>query len=325
MTLSPALTTLFNNIVESAAPFYVARLYTIQCNSGPVLRFTDADFDIKAVSSSPSPAPVNGFTYASGGVRIDQKESKTQAHWKTGLDSDSYVLVLMPRPFDVVTGATFPDQIGSLPFLQACSGGALDGADFQVDEAYFATLPTWPMPAGGASPVDCKTIFAGVVGPVDVTNAIAVLTVNDYRSLCSISMPRHFYQGQCRHRLFDAGCNADGNMNAAAFAIGGTVASGSTHSEIIGAGLPAPPGSGTYALGKIQMTSGKNAGFYRMIKSWDGSFGLSLIYPFPFAIAPGDTFLAYPGCDRTRPTCALFSNSNNFGGQPAIPAPEVMA
>jgi hypothetical protein len=319
---TPALVTLFNNVVQNAAPLYIARLYTISLFGGGVLRFTDSDFDVKAVSSSPAPAPVNGFTYASGGVRIDQKQSKTQAHWKTGLDTDTYMLVLMPRPFDPVTGTVFPDQIGSVPFLQACQGGALDAADFQVDEAYFSALPALPLPPGGASPVDCRTIFAGKVGAVDTTNAVAVLSVNDYRDLLSISMPRHFYQAQCRHTLFDVNCNADGNVSAAAFAIAGTAAAGSTQAAIIGVGLPAPAGSRTYTLGRLVMTGGLNATFQRTIKSWDGASTLSVTPPLPFAVAPGDTFTAYPGCDKLQSTCALFNNSANFGGQSNIPPPE---
>lgn len=322
MTISPALVTLFNNTVAATGNLFIWRLYTIVPSGGPVLRFADSDFDIKAASTSPATAPVNGFTYSASTTRVDQKRSKTLAHFKIGLDNDAYVLVLMPRPVDPVTGAAFPDKIGNVPFLQACNGGALDAADFQVDEAYFSALPTWPMPPGGASPIDCKTIFAGKVGAVDTTNALAVLTVNDYRDLLSISMPRHFYQAQCRHTLFDVNCNADGNMAAAALAINGTVAAGSTQAAIVGQGLPAPAGSRTYTLGRIVMTSGLNATFQRLIKQWDGASTLSLLVPLPFAVAPGDTFQVFPGCDKTRATCALFNNSANHGGQPNIPPPE---
>lgn len=319
---APALVALFNDVVQNAAPLYIARLYTIQLFGGGILRFTDSDFDVKAVSTSPAPAAVNGFTYASGGVRIDQKQSKTQAHWKTGLDVDTYMLVLMPRPFDPVTGATFPDAIGAVPFIQACLGGALDAADFQVDEAYFSALPTWPLPAAGAAPIDCRTIFAGKIGAVDTDNSTVVISVNDYRDLLSIAMPRHFYQAQCRHTLFDVNCNADGNMNTAAFGIAGMVAAGSTQSAIIGQGLPAPAGSRTYALGRIVMTSGLNNTFQRLVKSWDGASTLSVTPPLPFAVAPGDTFSVFPGCNKLFTTCQAFANQANFGGAPNIPPPE---
>ncbi len=324
--LSPALTTLFNNFVAGIGGMVVFRLYTISLSGGGFIRFTDADFDIKALSTSLAPAPVNGQTYPSGGIRVDQKQSKTQAHWKVGLDTDTWTLVLMPRPVDPITGATFPDTIGSVPWLQAACGGVLDAADFQVDEAYFSSLPTWPMPPGGAVPVDCKTIFAGVIAEVDTTNAVAVLTVNDYRSLTALSMPRHFYQAQCRHTLFNVACNSDGNMSASAFAINGIVAAGSTQAVIIGQGLPAPAGSRTYTLGRLLMTGGLNAGFQRTIKQWDGASTLSLLNPLPFAIVPGvDTFQAFPGCDKLLSTCSAFNNFNNFGGMPFIPPPEVAA
>ena len=355
MAVSPALTALFNNLVAGTfvgkdlyslgdlyAPNYapaladlyaaagpqglfVWRIYTITPASGPVIRFADSDFDIKATAST-GPVPTAGFTFPSSTIKIDAKQSKTQWHAKVGLDVDQYVLVVMPRPFDPVTGAPFPDQIGNVPWLQAAQSGALDAAGFQVDEAYFGAPPTWPMPPGGASPVGCKTIFSGVMAEVDTTNVVAVLTVNDYRYLFSISMPLHFYEAQCRHRLFGVGCNASGNMNAATFAQNGVAAAGATQSSIIGVRLPPPPtnpGSGTYTLGRIVMMGGLNSGFTRTITNWDGVNMLSLLNPFPFAVAAGDTFTIYPGCNKLTTTCALFNNSQNHGGFPNVPPPEV--
>jgi len=311
---TPALIALFNNFVAGLSALHVARLYTITMAGGGVVRFTDADFDILGNSTS---ALVNGFTYLSGGVRIDQKESKTQAHLKVGTDTDSWSVVLIPRPADLVTGASFPDTVGNIPFLQACQG-AFDAADFQVDEAYFASVPTWPMPPAGATPVGCRTIFAGQVAEVDTTNLVAVFTVNDYRSLLSISMPRNFYQGQCGHTLFDTGCQ----LVASNYAINGVVSSGSTQATIISNGLPAPRGSGTYKLGRIVFTSGNNNTFQRTIKDWDGAFTLSLLNPLSFAVVPGDSFTVYPGCDKTLATCELFGNQLNIKAMPFIPPPE---
>lgn len=315
MAITPALVALFNNYVRGIGGLHVARLYTITCFGGGQLRFTDADFNIAGNSTSPL---VNGFTYRSDGVRVDQKESKTQAHWKIGTDTDTWTLVLMPRRFDLVTGTPFPDTIGNVPFIEAAQGGALDAADFQVDEAYFAEVPTWPMPPGGAVPVGTRTIFAGSVAEVDTTNAIAALTVNDYRALLSIQMPLNVYQAQCRHMLFDAGCQ----LSAGMFAIPGAVSEGSSKAVILSQGLPRPQGSGTYTLGRIIFNSGRNATFQRTIKGWDGAFTLALLNPLPFAIAPGDEFFVFPGCDKLFTTCGTFGNQINYGGQPFIPPPE---
>ena len=346
--LNPALTALFNSVVEDNAPLFVARLYTITLFGGGVLRFTDADCDILGIDEGYSDlylagnlyqtqyvdlyavgvSKIAGYTYSAQGVRVDQKQSKTQAHFKVGLDTDTWTLVIMPRPFDPVTGATFPDTIGSVPWLQAAAGGALDSADFQVDEAYFSVLPAWPLQSGGAVPTGCKVIFAGTIAEVDVTNALAILTVNDYRSLLTISMPRHFYQGLCRHTLFDLGCNASNNMNASSFATNGTVAANSTSTSIIGSGgISVPSGSGTYALGRIVFTSGLNNTFQRTIKSWDGSSTLTLFNPLPFTVNVGDTFTIYPGCNKVYTTCQAFQSStavDNYGGQLFIPPPEIL-
>jgi hypothetical protein len=320
MALNPALVALFNNYQAGLGGLHVARLYTITLFGGDVIRFTDADFDINAAITLGNNAQ-SAATYTSRGVGVDQQASKTQAHWKVGTDTDSWTLVVIPRPFDLVTGAPFPDTIGSVPWLQAAQGGALDAADFQVDEAYFSAVPSWPMPPAGASPVGCLTIFAGTIAEVDTTNSVAVLTVNDYRQLLTLQMPLHYFQSQCRHTLFDSGCQ----ISSSPYRIEGSAGAGSTPSVIIGNGLPAPRGSGTYQLGRIVMFGGLNKSFSRTIKYWDGAFTLSLLNPFPFAVEPGDSFVVFPGCDKLFTTCGAFNNQINYGGQPFIPPPETQS
>jgi hypothetical protein len=310
-----ALQNLFNAIIAgtntTACDF---DLYTITLFNGQVLRFTTADFDINS----------GGNLFSSTGLRVDQKTSKVQAHWKVGLDVDTWVVVFMARATDPVTGAAFPDVIGSIPWVQAAHSGYLDAADFQVDRAWFSSVPTWPMTPGGAIPTGTRTIFAGVVASIDASGVTVVVTAQDYRSLLSVSMPLHFWQGQCRHMLFDPGCNGDGTMTRGRFAVAGVAGAGSTQSIIVAPGLAAPGGSGTYALGTLVMTSGQNATFSRTVASWDGT-NLQLVIPFPFTVVAGDAFTVAPGCDLQRSTCSLFGNLNNFGGQPFIPVPETIA
>lgn len=290
--------------------FFDFDCYTITLASGTVLRYTTADFDISDGA---------GHVWSSTGVRVDERKSRVTAHWKTGLDSDTWIAVFMPRSIDPVTGATFPDAIDGVPWMQAAQGGALDAADFQVDRAVFAAMPIWPMPPGGAVPVGFITaIFAGVIAEVDTTEIAAVLSVNDYRSLLSIQMPLHFWSGMCRHTLFDAGCT----LMAATFAMNGAAIGGSTAASIANT-LGAPSGSGTYVLGSIKMTSGLNAGFSRTITGWNGAHQpFTLLQPFPFPVVSGDTFTVYPGCNKTQGACTAFGNLDNFGGQPYVPAPE---
>lgn len=322
---SPALAALFADIAAGRnLTWCYVELYTIVCPGGPTLRYNNSDFDINCGSGTsfvglPNPAGL----YASSGVRVDQdssKGTKTQFHLKRGVDTDTYIVALMPRPVDIITGALFPDQIGSVPWVEAADGGALDAADFQVDRAYFASVPTWPMPPTGMVPVGTKTVFAGTIAEVDTSDLPVIVTANDYRMLMTQSMPRQCYQAQCRWLLFGVGCNADG-LSRATYAVNGTVGAGSTPGNIVAPGLATPGGSGTYALGTIVMTSGLNNGFSATVTSWDGT-NLALVAPLPFDVAVGDTFSAAPGCDLTQATCAQFGNSNNFGGMPFIPPPE---
>lgn len=288
-------------------------LYTLTLFNGSVIRFTTADF----------PISFNGAVWSTTPL-VDQKESKTQGHWKVGLDTDTWQVVIMPRPFNPVTGTAFPDTIGNLPWIQAAQGGALDAADFQVDEAVFASVPTWPIAPGGAAPEGIiPGKFAGTVAEVDTTDSVAVITANDYRSLLSQSMPLHFYQASCRWRLFDAGCS----LTASGFVKTGSVNAGSSNGAIImNSGTTPPSGSsGTFTLGTITMTSGNNNTFSRTISNWDGVDALTLFNAFPFDIEPGDTFQILPGCNLTLASCTAFNNEINFGGQPFVPPPETAA
>jgi uncharacterized phage protein (TIGR02218 family) len=266
------------------------------------------NFDMATITS------YTGAAYSSKGVQVDQRSSKAQAHWKRGLDVDQWTVVVAPRNVDPVTGATFPDTILGQPWIAAARAGALDGADVQVDRAYLAA---WPQPYKPVvTPVGLITVFAGRIAEVDTSDTIVVLTINDYRELLAQKMPRNVYLAQCRHTLYDAGCT----LNPASFKVSFTALSGSTQLTLMAAAT-APPGSGTFQLGKVTMTSGQNSGFSRTVHTWSAGTFL-LLNPLPFPVAAGDTFDAFAGCNKLLSTCAAFSNTANFGGEPYIPAAE---
>jgi hypothetical protein len=79
---------------------------------------------------------------------------------------------------------------------------------------------------------------------------------------------------------------------------------------------------GYYDNGQIVFTSGPNAGLTKAVKQY---FGRTFFFnsPLPFMPNAGDTFTAYPGCDKTQNTCtSRFNNLANFGGFPYVPVPE---
>jgi Uncharacterized conserved protein (DUF2163)/Phage conserved hypothetical protein BR0599 len=285
-------------------------LYTISCASGPVLRYTTCDRDVG----------YGGTVWSGRTVRIEPAGQRTALfHAKVGLDVDTWQASIYPRPVDDITGAAYPDKIGSTPWLAAAAAGALDGATATIDRAYFSM----PLPApqvAALTPVGVLRLFAGLVGNVDLGRSGVSLSINSHLELLNVQMPRNLYQAPCPHTLFDAGCG----LSAASFAVSTACATGSTRYVLVSSATPPGGSSGTFTLGRVTFSSGLNSGFSRSIRLWDGAT-MSLTTPLPFDVAVADTFTVYPGCDKQLGTCVLFSNRLNFGGQPFIPAPETAA
>jgi uncharacterized phage protein (TIGR02218 family) len=309
---SPTLAALINS-----ASFYTADLYAFTLVSGPVVRLATGDFD--AIDNS-----ANVYSCGSAGSgypKIDLKQSKVQGKWAAGLDSDKWQVFILPDVQDQVSGAfTYPDVVGSIPWLTACRAGLFDGAAVTVARAYYSSPPAPPYTASSRTCVGSLVVFSGIVGQVDTGPTISVFSLNDYKQLLTQQMPRNLYQSSCRHQLFDSRCT----LNAATYAHSATALAGSSRANVV-ASPAAPGGSGSYQLGLMQCTSGANSGFYRTIASWDGVDNFQPQYPWPFAVAPGDGFTFWPGCDKSLGAggCGGFANVANFGGEPYIPVPEV--
>ena len=298
--------------------------YKISTVSSGALTLTNANFDIAGNILSDWNADwgpdFGGPPFTSKGIAVDMKGSRQLASWATGLDPDTWQLMLLPRVVDPMTGTPFPDTVGNQPFVSAARSGVFDQADVTIYRCYFSHVPKNPIRARGALPVGSIIVFKGLVGQCDANDSLVVMACNDYKAQLTQQMPRNLYQAGCRNALFDTRCT----LSRAAYLATGVAATGSTQGLIIATGVAAPAGSGTYNLGRIVMTSGANAGFQRMVSNWDGVSNFALLSPFPFAIAPGDTFNISPGCDKRSSTCAAFGNAANFNGEPWIPMPETI-
>lgn len=80
---------------------------------------------------------------------------------------------------------------------------------------------------------------------------------------------------------------------------------------------PDPPGNSFFDLGEVRFVTGANAGRIGMIKR--GAVGdvlgeVELWEPAPFDIAPGDSVVVRPGCDRRFSTCQQYENQGRFRG-----------
>jgi hypothetical protein len=284
--------------------FVQSDLYTITCSFGAVLRYTTAPINID----------VGGTIFYADQVLVDINSS-SKGHWRVGTAADTWQVVMAPRSYDPGTNQRNPDTIGGLPFIEAAKKGVFDGADVQVDRA---VLAAWPrLPASKALATGAFTMFKGLMGAVDIGRSQVALTALSYMDLLTSNSPRNVFQSGCRHTLFDAGCT----LLASSFVVAGTVAAGSTQGSI-NSTVAAPGGSATYLLGRMKMTSGQNAGFWRGVRSWTVGTPNIIVptCPWFFPINTGETFQIYPGCDKTTTQCTAFSNIANYGGQQKIPA-----
>jgi uncharacterized phage protein (TIGR02218 family) len=281
-TADPALVTL----LSTAREFWMGDLYTFTLIDGTVLRYTSADIDITT----------GGYTYDHSGPLF--KRSRTRVALGTSVDS-----------LDLEITATTSELLSGLPWLQAISNGALDGAVVDLARAFAAT-------PGGAI-VGTVLLFSGRVSDTTTESLTAKVTVRSFMELLNTPLPRNLYQPPCGYSVYDTGCG----VSRASFAAYSAVASGSTR-QVINCALANP--SGYFDIGELVMTSGQNTGVIRTVKSYTPGV-VTLAYPLPKPVTVGDTFTLYPGCDKRLTTCtSKFANQARFRATPFVPVPETV-
>lgn len=303
----PELIALLEAARETGQAINQVELYDIALQNGTTLFLTTAD----------TPVLWTTRTYLTN-PPIDLAGSRSTGHWKTGLDVDTWTLMLAPRAVEPVTGAPFPDRVGTTPWIQAARTGLLDRAQVNVHRGY-ALAGAVPYSNPRSLYEVLEDLFVGFVGDIAVDSTTITLTINSPLELLGIHMPRNLYSASCRHTLYDTGCT----LNAGSFGLPGTV-------DAVYAGFPnqfhsplaTAAGSGDYTRGYIRWGTGLNAFTNQSVIEWfAGNFTLRTPPPMPVAV--GDTFTAYPGCNKGTDHCNAFANILNFGGQPFIPAPEL--
>jgi uncharacterized phage protein (TIGR02218 family) len=128
------------------------------------------------------------------------------------------------------------------------------------------------------------------------------------------------YTATCSADLGDARCTID--LTDAAYRGSGTVAALTATAAFTAAGLD-EFADGWFSAGRIQWTSGANAGLAMEIKR-HGNDGMTVVFELwqemAFALAHGDAFTVTAGCDKRFATCRdRFANGINFRGFPQIP------
>lgn len=279
-------TTDMKALLASGAPLLFADLYTFTLASGTVLRYTTFDM----------PLAFSGHTWLHDGPLVF-RGSIRQA---LGIQVQTVSLTVVPKATDLIAGLTWP---------VAARRGAFEGCHVLIERT------AMPIDAPGDTSRGKYWKFSGDVGEVSADRMVLDMDVVSGESVFNRVIPIHRHQPSCRNTLFDARCG----LAAGSFETPATVTSGTTASEIH-CGLT--DAAAYFTGGVVEIASGDQAGQRRTVKQYTpGVF--RLMSPLLAAPAPGDTFLAWPGCDRTLATCGdKFSNTVNFRGEPFIPQPE---
>lgn len=271
-------------LLSTQRSFWLADLYTLTLVDGTILRYTSADVDIT----------VGARVFDHTGPMISR--SRTRIALGTSVDS-----------LDLEITATSATLLSGLPWLQAITNGALDGATVELERA-FASAP-------GAAIAGTVLLFVGRISDTTTESLKARVIVRSFLELLNTPLPRNLYQPPCGFSVYSTGCG----VSRAAFAAYSAVASGSTRQSINCALANA---AGYFDIGDLVMTSGQNLGVVRTVKSYVPGV-VELAYPLPKPVAVSDTFTIWPGCDNREVTCdTRFGNKARFRGMPYVPVPE---
>lgn len=243
-------------------------------------------------TSSDVPVFLDGLSYQP--VPIE----RSRVRWVMGVEVDTLNLTVHPPENLLVDG---------IPFILAARTGALKDATLLLERAY---LTDFSVPAVG-------TIhqFEGAISVDKVTGVEVKMSVKSYISKLNREMPTRAFTPGCGNTLYDTGCG----VNREARGMTGIVQAGSTRLQIK---HNMSVSSQYLDFGCLEFTSGANDGVTVTIGRTN-SDTLHLVVPLNVSVSPGDTFRAYPGCDRTLESCInKFSNKPRFRGFPWIPKPE---
>lgn len=187
---------------------------------------------------------------------------------------------------------------------QEAENNVLEGAKITIKRIFYDDVET-----------DFITLFVGFASS-EYNRKVLTLNCSSILNSLNVQVPRNLYQEACNFQLFDGNC---GLVQASYKHEGSATEDSVNNFEIVDSALVFE--TGYYDLGEVKITSGENIGVRKMIRVCDpDTKKLTVAVPFRYAMKSGDTYEAFPGCDKTHETCdTKFGNKNNFFGFVYIP------
>jgi len=261
----------------------IADLYTFKLVNDTVLRYTSADFNINHA----------GHIYSCKNAGI----ARSEMSWQIGLSVDDVIIELNPGQNDIIDG---------LKMVEAFRSGTFDGAEIQLDMAFYTE--GWH-----EEPLILEKLFVGNVDVDEVSGSYVKLSVKSLTELLNTNFPANVYQTACQYALYDKGCKVAKGL----YSENSVVNAGSTKKELR---VYLVRSVGYYQNGVILFQSGRNINIKKSVKFHENG-KVVLSTPLQHDPKAGDSFTIYAGCDKTIAMCKnKFKNLDNFSGTPFIPA-----
>ena len=274
-------------LIESHT-FYIADLYKITLTDGMVLRYTSADIALIVGDERYTPLAI-------------ERDGTTQTN---DISVDEMHLTITVDPSERLDRET--------TILQAIVAGRFADAELELYRLFSPEPFTIFMEC-----IDSDYALLWWLGRLNIESAGGITieaTVASMTELLNVKFPTHLYYPPCIYTLGDQSCS----VNLDKFRQKGT-STGGTRS-VIQSELTL--GNGYLAQGSITFTAGRNAGVTRTIRT-DTAGDISVVMPFYYPPAVGDTFCVLPACDKSMKCCKeRFNNLKRFRGYPFIPVPE---
>ncbi len=152
----------------------------------------------------------------------------------------------------------------------------------------------------------------GFLGEISLVNNRFVAEVRGLTEHMSCAIG-NLYSPSCRIQFGDNSCK----LNLASYTVTGTVTAVSSSREFSDSSRTEEVGY--FSAGNLTFTSGANSGLSMEVKDVNAGM-ITLVLPFPYPVAVGDSYTMLAGCDKSFATCcSRFDNAVNFRGEPHVP------
>ncbi len=291
--------------IMASGSYVLYGLYDVTLVTGQTYHFTDGEVQLNNVTlyvpGVSGGTTIGPFTYKTGLTIINDELTQ-----KAGTEAGQMKLTLVPQAEAsiLIAGYTLP---------QAARFGFLQGATVRYSQCYLNP----PSPTTGALDTSpgAMGFFLGTIQDVAANTFFVDIGVEDALSILGIQqMPQNLLGVGCFHQVYDPGCG----LLKATFSVSGAIVTAGDGAHFT---TNLTQADDYFDLGGFKMTSGAANGQSANISSFKHTSGaIALLTPFSVAPSPGDTFTAYPGCDRQFGTCGTkFSNTGRFAGAQWVP------